>query len=112
MIIPDNVKLPFSASKDFSLIRDGQQSLNISYFEFDVKNFPNSIKVTDKGISLIQVLHIDNLPPNLKKDETVVTVTFTANSDGSIDLFAVLKNLSGDNISSNKLSISKGSDLL
>ena len=112
VIIPEDTKLPCTGKRDFSLARDGQQKLNIAYYEYDIKNFPKAKIISDGGIQEVEVLHIDNLPPNLKKDDTIVTVTFNAKADGSIDIEAEIKDRDGNKIGGDKLSVTKGSDLI
>ena len=110
MIIPENVKLPHTATKDFNLSRDGQKQLDIAYYEYDVKKYPNSKCVTDDGFQEIDILHVE-LPDNLQKNNTVVRVTFEVKADGCLDLTAQIFDTSGRKISDGFLQVNKESDL-
>ena len=91
--------------------QDNQTRLEIEYYERDIKNFPNAIRVDDEGIEQIDSLIIDNLPPNLKASETLVEVEFTAQKDGSLDINVLLKDNDGNEISSGNMTFKKKSDL-
>ena len=111
MIIPENEPLPCTKKKIFYLSQDNQTRLEIEYYERDIKNFPNAIRVDDEGIEQIDSLIIDNLPPNLKASETLVEVEFTAQKDGSLDINVLLKDNDGNEISSGNMTFKKKSDL-
>ena len=111
MIIPENEPLPCTKKKIFYLSQDNQTRLEIEYYERDVKNFPNAIRVDDAGIEQIDSLIIDNLPPNLKASKTLVEVEFTAQKDGSLDINVELKDNDGNKISSGNMTFEKKSDL-
>ena len=111
MIIPANAKLPCSGTRNFNLTNDGQTRLDITYYEYDVKNYPHAVRVDEQGMNEIDTLIIDNLPEGLKKDEVVVEVTFTAEADGSLDISAEVKDTQGNSIQAGEMSIAKESDL-
>ena len=111
MIIPENVQLPYSNSRDFKLAQDGQRGLDISYYEYDVKKFPKAKRTSEEGFQEIDVLHID-LPEGLKKDNTTVRVTFDVKKDGSLNLSAEILDNNGNKIDSGELHVDKESDLL
>lgn len=110
-IIPENVTLPYTASKDFRLAQDRQRRLDISYYEYDVKKFPNAKRTDEEGFQEIDVLHVD-LPDGLEKDNTTVRVTFEANKDGSLNLSAEILDSTGKKIYSGELHVDKENDLL
>ena len=111
MIIPENELLPCTKYRNFNLSQDGQRRLDIVYYERDIKNYPNAIRIDDNGINEIDTLIIDNLPSGLKKDEVIVEVKFTAQSDGSLDINVNIKDNNGDSIKQGELLIVKESDL-
>lgn len=112
MLIPENVELPYSSSHTFRLARDGQQQFQVACWEYDVKNYPGAQRVDDTGMDQIDTILIRDLPPNLKKAETQVKVTFTEQLDGSLDLKAELVGQDGKTIRSEAKAISKASDVL
>ena len=111
VIIPENELLPCTKYRNFNLSQDGQRRLDIVYYERDIKNYPNAIRIDDNGINEIDTLIIDNLPSGLKKDEVIVEVKFTAQSDGSLDINVNIKDNNGDSIKQGELLIVKESDL-
>lgn len=111
-IIPEDAPLPCENSADFNLMHDGQRSLKIAYYEYDVKNYPDAKFVVDDGIQEIDVLNIENLPAGLDKDDTIVRVTFRVNADGGIDFKAAVLNGSGEEIGGGALTVKKESDLI
>ena len=111
MIIPENEPLPCSKTRKFNLVQDGQRRLEVIYYERDIKNYPNAVRIDDEGINEIDTLIIDNLPAGLKKDNTVIEVKFTAQKDGSLDIDVDIKDLKGNSIKHGDLSIAKESDL-
>lgn len=111
-IIPENEKLPYTATKDFNLSYDGQTQLDISYYEYDVKKYPNSKTINDDGFQEIDVLHVE-LPENLKKNNTIVRVEFKANTDGCLDITAQIFDTNGNKIKDDDvLKVNKESDLI
>ena len=109
-IIKEDTPLPCNAQRKFTLKEDGQDSLEIHYYEFDVKNYPKSRKVIDKGMDFVDRIFITNLPKGLKKSEVEIVVGFTAQIDGSLDISAkVLKN--GQEIGATQQKVEKESDL-
>ena len=111
-IVPEGVPLPYENSADFNLMRDGQRTLKIPYYEYDVKNYPDAKSVVDDGIQEIDVLNIENLPPDLNKDDTIVRVTFSMKADGGIEFRAEVLNGKGEKIGSGGLTVKKESDLI
>ena len=111
-IIPEDEPLPCTRKRIFWLSEDNQQKLNIEYYERDIKNYPKAARITDNGIEQIDTLIIDNLPSNLKADDTMVEVEFTAQKDGNLDIHVDLKDKSGVQIAhSDKINCVKKSDL-
>ena len=109
-IIKEDTPLPCNAQRKFTLKEDGQDSLEIHYYEFDVKNYPKSRKVIDKGMDFVDRIFITNLPKGLKKSEVEIVVGFTAQIDGSLDISAkILKN--GQEIGATQQKVEKESDL-
>ena len=111
MIIPEGEPLPCTRKKTFYLSRDNQRRLEIEYYERDIKNYPNAVRVDDEGIEQIDSLVIDNLPPNLKASAVQVEVEFTAQKDGSLDINVELKDSVGQKISVGNMTFQKKSDL-
>lgn len=111
VIIPENTPLPCRRKRTFSLAKDGQRRLEIAYYEYDVKNYPGAVRVDEDGISEVDTLIIDNLPPDLDRDNTNVVVEFIAQKDGSLDINVDIEDKAGNKMKSDSLSISKGSDL-
>lgn len=111
VIIPENEPLPCSKTRKFNLVQDGQRRLEVIYYERDIKNYPNAVRIDDEGINEIDTLIIDNLPTGLKKDNTIIEVKFTAQKDGSLDIDVDIKDLEGNSIKHGDLSIAKESDL-
>ena len=111
MIIPEDEPLPCTKKKVFYLSQDNQRKLEIEYYERDIKNFPNAVRVDQEGIEQIDSLVIDNLPPNLQASKTLVEVEFTAQKDGSLDINVELKDNAGNKISSGNMTFEKKSNL-
>lgn len=110
-IISEDAPLPCTMKREFRLAQDGQQRLEIAYYEYDIKNYPNATRVDEDGINEIDTLIIDQLPPDLKKDDTSILVEFTAQLDGSLDIHAEIKDTQGKAISQKELRVVKESDL-
>lgn len=109
-LIPEGVALPYTGTEICSLNDDDQTKLMISYYEHDILNYPNAIRVDEDGIEEVDNLII-NLPPGLKKDEVRINISFTAERDGSMNIAAEVVDLQGKAIVTDKISVSKGSDL-
>ena len=103
--------MPCTMKREFRLAQDGQQRLEIAYYEYDIKNYPTATRVDEDGINEIDTLIIDQLPPDLKKDDTSILVEFTAQLDGSLDIHAEIKDTQGKAISRKELRVVKESDL-
>ena len=110
-IIPAGTDLPCQNSCKFRLFRDGQQKLEINYYERDSKNYPKASRVGDEGIELVDTLVIDSLPANLKKTEVTIEVTFCAQKDGTLDMDVALTDQKGCIISQEVMKYQKKSDL-
>ena len=110
MLIPENVALPYVGEDDFSLSRDNQQKLEIAYYEYDVKNYPGVIRVDENGVEEVDVLILD-LPAGLKKDEVKVHVRFMAQTDGSLDISADIRDASGKSLVNGVATVTKRSEL-
>lgn len=110
MIIPQGAALPCEGSKDFQLAADGQRSLDIRYYEHDAEKFPRAVSINDEGIEEVDAIHLD-LPGGLRKSDTVITVTFHVNKDGSMDISAAVRDADGTVINSKKLTLERESDL-
>ncbi len=112
MIINADEPLPCTRKRTFSLEHDNQATVKIDYYERDIKNYPNARSILDTGIEQIDTLIIDNLPQGLRADDTDVEVEFTAQTDGSLDIYVALKDGRGKTIKeSNKIKFNKQSDL-
>lgn len=93
-LIDINSALPVSGSKEYgisnSMLDCGE--LEIKCYEKDVRNYPNSTNVTEKGIEFINSYRI-SFDKNLKP-ETVV-VTFSIEKDGTLEISALFKDKYG-----------------
>lgn len=111
LLIPENVPLPYSATKECSLFADGQRQFELAYYEHDVKNYPKAIRVDEDGMEEVDRLLVENLPEGLKKNQVRVKVFFEARTDGSMDIRAELVDLQGRAIANGSLKVQKESDL-
>lgn len=109
-IIPENQPLPCEGTRDFSLAFDDQRMLDIHYYEYDVKKNPNAAGIQDDAIQEVDVLHVE-LPPGLKKADTIIAVRFSAKKDGSLEISAQIKDLSGKILGSGELAVSRESEV-
>lgn len=109
-IIDEGLALPCENSCDFRLMEDNQRHLKISYYERDIKNYPAARRIDDEGITQVDELEIE-LPPNLRKVDTVVKVTFAVQKDLSLELSAKVLLGNGQTVSEDKIKVNKASDL-
>jgi len=109
-IIEEGRDLPCENSCDFRLMEDDQRQLKISYYERDIKNYPQATRIDDEGITQVDELEIE-LPAGLKKSDTVIKVTFTAQKDLSLEISAKVLNNDGQTVSEDKIKVNKVSDL-
>ena len=111
-IIGINEELPHKAVKKFMLKEDNQDRIEIRIYERDIKNYPKSKRIFDNGVEEIDSLIIDNLPKNLKKDETDVKVTFNAQIDGSLSVgVELIDRKTNKSIKDSNMKINKASNL-
>lgn len=111
MILPQGQALPCQGSKDFQLSVDGQQSLAIRYYEHDAQNYPTAVSVNDDGINEVDTI-IMNLPAGLSKNDTIITLTFLANKDGSLKFIGEIKDAAGKVLQEKNVEIAVESELL
>ncbi len=109
-IIEAERDLPCENSCDFRLMEDNQRLLKISYYERDIKNYPRAERIDDAGITQVDELEVE-LPPGLKKSDTVIKITFAVQKDSSLELSAEVLRNDGSKISEEKLKVNKVSDL-
>lgn len=109
-IIDEGIELPCENSCNFRLLEDDQRRLKISYYERDIKNFPNATRTDDNGITQVDALEVE-LPPNLKKANTVVKITFALQKDSALQLTAQVLTADGRPIGENKIKVNKVSDM-
>ncbi|MBR4904366.1 MAG: Hsp70 family protein [Selenomonadaceae bacterium] len=109
-IIEEGLDLPCENSCDFRLMKDNQERLKISYYERDIKNYPDAKIIDDEGITPVDELLVE-LPPDLKKADTIVRVTFVVQKDSSLELSAKVLNNDGQTVSAEKIEVNKVSDL-
>lgn len=102
--------LPCEGSCDFRLLKDGQRRLKIIYLERDIKNYPKARRLDDNGIRQVDELEIE-LPPDLKKVDTVVRVTFAVQKDSGLQFSAKVLTGDGRLVGEDSVKISRGSDL-
>ena len=110
-IIPENQKLPCSGKEYFYLNKDGQDRIEIPYFERDIKNYPNAVRTDDDGITEIDTIIISNLPKGLKKDEVKIGVEFTIALDGTLGIEVDVIDVKGKNIRNLEVICEKSSNL-
>ena len=110
MLIPENVSLPYSITKEYQLSTDNQRQFVVAYYEYDVKNYPGVIRVDENGVEEVDVLILD-LPAGLKKDEVKVHVRFMAQTDGSLDISADIRDTSGKSLVNGVATVTKRSEL-
>lgn len=110
-IIEEGQKLPCENSCDFRLMQDNQRRLKISYYERDIKNYPDATRIDDEGITPVDELEIE-LPAGLRKSDTVIKVTFAVQKDSSLELSAKVLRNDGQTVSEDKITVNKLSDLI
>lgn len=108
-IIDAGLTLPCENSCNFRLMEDGQRRLKIFYYDRDKKNYPHATRIDDEGITQVTALEME-LPPGLKKADTVVTVTFSVQKDSTLEISAQVFTGNGQAVTSNKIKVNKGSD--
>lgn len=91
MIIPDNAPLPYSASADFLITNNDSDSMKIAVYERDVKRKLKNDTIRDKSVRKIDEIIINDIPKHSPAERMIAAITFTYNSDGSLDLKADLK---------------------
>lgn len=109
-IIEEGRDLPCENSCDFRLMADNQRRLKISYYERDIKNYPDAVRIDDEGITQVDELEVE-LPPDLKKADTVVKITFVVQKDLSLELSAKVLNNDGQTVGEEKIKVNRVSDL-
>lgn len=110
-IIPEDQKLPCSRKEYFYLNKDGQDRIEIPYFERDIKNYPNAVRTDDDGITEIDTIIISNLPKGLKKDMVKIGVEFTIALDGTLSIQIDIIDIDGKNIQNLGVVCEKSSNL-
>ena len=111
VIIPENQRLPCSAKHDFYLNKDGQNRIEIPYYERDIKNFPHAVRTDDDGITEIDTIIISNLPEGLKKNEVKIEVEFTIQHDGTLEVEVEIIDRDGRLINNAGAKCERGSNL-
>ena len=109
MLIKENTPLPASGSRTFVLDHDGQTEYRIPYYEYDVDNHPGMTRTDQDGMEQVDILTVE-LPEGLKKKDTEIEVQFEMKTDGSIEIKAVTKSISGEVINDKKLKIKHETD--
>lgn len=109
-LIDVNIALPASGSKTFKIDNHISEHgmVEIPCFEKDVKNYPDSITELDDGIMHINTYKIA-IDKNLKPDE--LKVTFTIESDGTLNLSVQLFNAVGKEIKEFNADIKSDSEI-
>ena len=110
-IIDEGQPLPCEGFCDLNLLEDNQQRLKITYYERDIKNFPDAKKIGDDGITYVDDLNVE-LPPNLKKADTTVRIHFRVNKDSSLEFSAKVLHKDGSVVGENMMKINKASELI
>lgn len=109
MLIPESTPLPASGSRSFVLDHDGQEEIQIPYYEYDVDNYPGMMRTDQDGMELVENLVVE-LPPELKKADTEIEVQFSVQRDGGLEIMAVIKDTAGNVIGDKKLKIKHEAD--
>ena len=110
MIIPSNEPLPCSGKKTFRLMEDGQREFSVEYYSYDVSQYPNNTRIHEDGYEMVDRLIIDNLPAGLKKSETFIEIEFKVQTDGCMEVNAVIKDNEGKNIAGKDIVVRKESE--
>lgn len=110
-IIPENQKLPYTGEHYFYLNKDGQNRIEIPYFERDIKNYPAARRTDEEGITEIDTIVISNLPENLQKDEVKILVKFTMPRDGTLEIQIDVMDQNGEPIRNTAVECSRVSNL-
>jgi len=110
LLIKSGENLPCRVEKEYSLVEDNQQTLEIEIYERDIKNYPNAKRTMDDGIEHFDELVISDLPP-MKKNEVKIIVAFEMEEDGSMELVVELKDNDGNLITNGELRIQTTSNL-
>ena len=97
MLIDINKALPVSGSKRFIIDNNilNVGVVEIPCYEKDIKNYPNAVTERDKGISHINTYRI-SVDRQLNPSE--IEVTFTIETDGTLNLSANLYDIAGNQI--------------
>ena len=104
VIIPVNSSLPTQKEKSYSLVKDGQEELSIEFFTRDEGSTATSTLRGD-SIKYIGKAQIKNLPPNLKRAEVDVVVTFRLTKEYELEIEVNLKDNHGKAIEQTKVTI-------
>ena len=109
MIIPDGAKLPATGSEIFSLamLPETATTLPVTYYEYDVRNYPGAMFVDEEGITGQKEIQI-NLPPDLDKQMAVVKMTFEVKTDSTIEFTAEVQDQDGRKINDAQASFVEG----
>lgn len=110
-LIPENQKLPCSGKEYFYLNKDGQNRIEIPYFERDIKNYPHAVRTDDDGITEIDTIIISNLPEGLKKEQVKIGVEFTLKRDGTLEIQIDVIDAQGNSIRNLEVVCEKSSNL-
>ena len=110
-IIEEGELLPCEGFCDFNLLEDNQKHLKITYYERDIKNYPNAKIIGDEGITYVDELQME-LPPNLKKADTIVRIQFNVHADSSLEFSAKVLLKDSSVVVENVIIINKASDLI
>ena len=110
-IIDEGQQLPCENFCELNLLEDNQRRLKITYYERDIKNFPDAVRIGDDGINYVDDLNVE-LPPNLRKSDTKVRIHFRVNKDSSMEFSAKVLLGDGSIVGENMMQINKSSDLI
>lgn len=103
VIIPVNSALPMQKEKSYSLVKDGQEELSIEFFTRDEGS--TDISTLRDSVNYIGKVQIKNLPPNLKRSEVDVVLTFRLTKEYELDIEVNLKDKQGKSIDQAKVTI-------
>lgn len=110
-LIAENQKLPCEGRETFYLNRDGQNRIEIPYYERDIKNYPEAKRTDDEGITEIDTIVISGLPENLLKDEVKIEVKFMMLRDGTLEIQVDIVDRQGNSIRNKSVEWERGSNL-
>jgi len=107
VLIPKGTALPVRVTKDYTTEKDNQEFIELNVFQRESIN-SSSKKTYDEGITLVDTLKIEGIPPR-KVNELTIKVTFELTKDDILELEVEIEDINGDIIEATNLNILKAS---